>query len=173
MQNPIAAAVAPQKDASVQRSVEFMAARFEKFTAALLGKNLTEVAPYPNASKMDKAAYQAAVARYNAARRLMVLDRQGNRMDSPVIAVAVNSEAIARELAQVAEMAGAQFDSYVAKLTKKVGECDDAQVKGYVWNGSVLTVTKGDRVEQWSTKQIVNTSSLGNLFNQWPTRLLK
>jgi hypothetical protein len=172
-QSPIAAAVAPQKARSVEMSVAFVRGQLERFTASLLGKNLTEVAPFPRGGFMSRKDYKQAESRYYAARRLMVTEAQGNRVHSPVIAVAVNELSVATMLEQAAEMAGGQFDSYVAKLEGKVGACDAATVEGYVWNGSVLTVTKGATVERWSTKQIINTSSLGNPYNQWPTRLIK
>jgi hypothetical protein len=63
------------------------------------------------------------------------------------------------------------FDSYVVKLAGKIGKpVTSAQVVGDLWNGSTLTVQCKDGESQtWRTKCILNTSPLGNLFNQWPT----
>ena len=99
--------------------------------------------------------------------------KASTRYGDPVIVVRCE-EAINRVVAQAREAAGASFDAYVIKMVTKIGGVDSASVAGYhLWNGSVLTVTKGDVVERWHTQQIVNCSSLGTLFNQWPTRLMK
>ena len=73
------------------------------------------------------------------------------------------------------ENAAASFERYVAKLNMKCGEVVAAELSdGFIWNNSVLTVTKPDgEVEKWSTKMILNFSSLGTPFNQWPTRKMK
>ena len=77
-------------------------------------------------------------------------------------------------LKQVALDAAADFDAYVGKLTKKVGDVVSAKVEGALWQGSRLTVTKADgSIERWNTQQIINVSVLGKLFNQWPTRKQK
>lgn len=60
----------------------------------------------------------------------------------------------------------------MAKLIGKIGPVTSATIKGnHVWGHSVLTITNPDAVvEHWKTRQIVNVSKLGKLFNQWPTR---
>lgn len=172
MNNPIERAVAPQKAASVAMAVRAVRSNLDRFTSALLEKNLTEVAPFPH-SGMSKAEYKQARARYELARRVMITHADGNKINSPLWADAVNADAIESILEDTARIAGEQFDAYVAKLTLKVGACDAANVTGDLWVRSLLTVRKGDKVERWSTQQILNVSSLGTLFNQWPTRLLK
>ena len=170
--SPIAQTIAPMKEESVARSVAYVRSQLVKFTDSLIGENLTIAAPFPNA-RMSKAEYRTAKTRYEMARSLLITRREGVYVDSPVYADAVNTAAIERTLEMVAESAGASFDAYVAKLEKKVGAHDSATVVGALWNCSVLTVTKGDKVENWKTQQIINCSSLGTLFNQWPTRLMK
>jgi hypothetical protein len=52
--------------------------------------------------------------------------------------------------------------------------CDSAELNGSrVWEHSILTGRKGDKVENWKTHQIWNVSKLGNEFPQWPMRLMK
>jgi len=70
--------------------------------------------------------------------------------------------------------AAAQYDAFVLKLVGKVGPCISATLDGnHVWGYSILTVTKTNTTERWKTQQIVNTSKLGKLFNQWPSRRMK
>ena len=70
--------------------------------------------------------------------------------------------------------AAAQYDAFIAKLIRKIGDFDSATLTGsHVWGYSILTVTKGAATERWGTRQIVNQSVLGKLFNQWPSRKIK
>lgn len=82
-----------------------------------------------------------------------------------------------RERFLKAEQAGAEFefDSYIVKLTLKITreggtEVVAAEVTGDVWNG-VIRVETDINLQVWSTQCIVNTSVLGNAYNQWPTIL--
>lgn len=94
------------------------------------------------------------------------------RMGEPHIR-RMTDAARARFLAEQGEAMKASFEAYVAKLTKKVGECDAVEYTGALWNRSQLKVRKGDVTEVWMTRVIVNVSSLGKLFNQWPTRKVR
>ena len=170
----IKAAVEPQKQESVNRMVaraaEYAAKQKEKLAA--VGFDLQQLAPYPRAT-IGRRAYQEALSYRNF---LETLTRPTQPVRSPLEPnIRTWDEAkVAKYLDDVAKLAGQQFDAYVAKLTAKVGDVDDAEVTGYVWNGSILRVTKPDgSIERWSTKQIINVSCLGLLFNQWPTRKLK
>lgn len=81
-----------------------------------------------------------------------------------------------RLLAQAEEMTKSDFDSYVAKLSGKIGEpIRSAKLVGHLWQSSVLEVVLAEsgKVQKWSTQMILNVSCLGKLFNQWPTRLTK
>lgn len=83
-------------------------------------------------------------------------------------------EKVERFVADAAKEAELAYTSFIAKLEKKVGECDSATLEGdHVWGHSTLIVVKGEQVERWRTQQIVNVSKLGRPFNQWPTRKLK
>lgn len=168
--SPIAAAIAPQKAESVRRAVEAMARRIDATKAALeaAGMNIDVVAPQPH-GRMSRADYRQAQRRLDFVCRL-VTQPATRRASEPRIALGFNQASIDRLLADVADLAGAEFDAYVGKLEAKVGECDTASIEGWLWNYSILTVRKGDQVERWKTQQIVNVSVLGKLFNQWPTR---
>ena len=70
--------------------------------------------------------------------------------------------------------AAAQYDAFVAKLCKKIGQVAAAELDGnHVWNYSILTVETGIGEEKYKTQMIVNVSKHGKLFNQWPTRKVK
>jgi soluble cytochrome b562 len=72
------------------------------------------------------------------------------------------------------EMASKDFSKFVDKLISKIGDCDSAQNEGdLVWNFSILTVSKQDKIEKWKTQIIMNISKHGKLFNQYPTRKMK
>lgn len=69
--------------------------------------------------------------------------------------------------------------SFAAKLTGKIDGAEDigsAKVAGIsflgnLWTGSTLHVRLDDgRQQVWATQVILNTSCLGKVFNQWPTR---
>lgn len=70
-----------------------------------------------------------------------------------------------------------EFDSYIVKLTLKVTreggtKVVSAEVSGSVWEGTVRVETDVNH-QVWYTQCIVNTSALGNAYNQWPTTLKK
>lgn len=74
------------------------------------------------------------------------------------------------------EMAAQQYESFVYKLVRKIGDHVAAELSDIsgVWTCSILTVTLADGTKQrWKTKRIMNRSVLGKLFFQWPTRLMK
>lgn len=170
--SPIAQAVAALKTPAVEHAAAATERRLVALATDLLGQDLAVVAPFPR-STMSRIAYKEGQARYALARRIMRVERASTRHGSPEPAVAINAAGIAALVQEASELTAAAFDAYVAKLEGKVGECDTATVEGMLWSGSVLTVTKGEKVERWSTQQIVNVSVLGKVFNQWPTRLLK
>lgn len=72
------------------------------------------------------------------------------------------------------------FDTYSNKLAGKIGQpIERATVIGKLWQNSILLAhieagfwneSKRQPFQRWSTKMILNTSCLGKLFNQWPTR---
>ena len=173
--NHIAQAVEPRRTASIERARAAAAKSIEAAYADLEsnGWDLDKAAPGPN-GRMSRVDYKMAQAKHNfyatitianpnAPRRIRMTDPR------PVIA---SDERISIVLARVEREASEQFDAYIGKLTGKIGETTAASINNSpLWNGSVLTVTKPDgTTEQWKTKMIINVSSLGKLFNQWPTR---
>lgn len=177
MTNPIKDAVEPQRAAAVAAAVRQANIWVRNFIAQFpVGTDLDLVAPYPSSSKLGRVEYLQARDKYSRAREF--LSHEVGKFDfvarrTPMVVTGPNEEAVERYLQQVQKDANLSFDAYVAKLTKKVGECDRATVEGHLWAHSILTVTKGTTVERWKTQQIINVSVLGKLFNQWPTRLLK
>jgi hypothetical protein len=145
----------------VQRTTEEIAAA---------GGDLEQVAPRPH-GRMSREEYRAASARRAAV--LSIARRVSpHRPSSPV---AVDPTLVDRLIEQTRDEASASFDGYVAKLAKKVGSIRSASICGStLWHGSTLTVeTDAGDTQRWRTAEIVNVSSLGKLFNQWPTRRLK
>ena len=72
--------------------------------------------------------------------------------------------------------ANEEFNAYLAKLALKNVEkiISVDSLTGNLWNGSLLSVLLENQVVAvWETKCILNVSSLGKLFNQWPTRRIK
>lgn len=136
------------------------------------GMNLDLVAPMPN-SRMSREDYKQAHALYQFVNN--ITERPATRkMHEERIALGFSETGIQTFLDSIKINTSADFDAYVTKLEAKVGDCVTASVEGYLWNQSILTVTKADgSVECWKTQMIINVSSLGKLFNQFPTRKLK
>lgn len=172
--NPIYAAIAPQKDAAVAHAMEFTRERLVEWVKQFpVGSDLKDLAPYPNSFKMGRQEYIKAQARRSLAMRVLTFAERGYMPHAPYIVTGVSEEGIERLCNEAGDEAAASFDAYVAKLTSKVGQCDQAGVEGALWQRSRLSVRKGPVVEQWITQQIVNFSVYGKAFNQWPTRKCK
>jgi hypothetical protein len=173
--HPIAIAVEPQRAAAIAATIKGANELIAKMTAELeaAGWDLAVTAPRPrnNMSRREYMGSQARRARFCLIfSRVPVLGYIPNPVEiyqpSPALTEKFIADAIAR--------ANDDYDSFIAKLIEKVGECDSAELAGdHVWSSSTLTVTKGETVERWKTKRILNVSVLGKLFNQWPTRKMK
>jgi len=171
----IKAAVEPMRSAAVEFAVQCAEATVEKLIASSpVGVDFNELFPRPN-SHMNRRDYISRREERGFASRF--LDREhSTKLHAPEPITGVNEQGVARYLDEVRVAANADFDAYVAKLSKKVGDIVSATVYGRaLWNGSTLTVKRANAAgglssEQWVTRQIVNVSSLGRLFNQWPTR---
>lgn len=172
--SPVAQAINPSREAAVDRAVIRAKQFVETIRAELIAADmdLDRVAPFPN-NKMSREDYIAAKTRYEVVNRFVTQPATRRRSD-PRIAIGFNDDGIDHFIGMVATDASADFDAYVAKLEAKVGDCVAATVDGNLWNESILTVTTADgAVERWKTQMIINVSSLGKLFNQFPTRKLK
>jgi len=165
--HPITAAVLPQKQDAFARAEQDARALAGKYLAKMEehGMDLDTAFPRGNAT-MD--------ARHNLATRLTTYTAATRRWGEPNIR-AHKPENVEAFVAEMIKGAGDQYDLFVMKIVNKIGEVVDASLTGsHVWGYSTLTVTKADgSVERWTTMQIVNTSKLGTLFNQWPTRKAK
>lgn len=171
--NPIYAAIAPQRDAAIARSVEFTRMRLDRFIAEFpVGGDFKALLPRDDSFRNGRAFHQTQMARRNLALRVLKIEF-GHWPEYTQTVRGRNEAGIERILEEAELEAAASFDAYVAKLTEKVGECDAAVVEGPLWFESILTVNKGGAIQRWKTQQILNFSVYGKAFNQWPTRRLK
>jgi hypothetical protein len=165
--NPIAAAVEPQRAAAIAATMKGAADLVATMTAEMeaAGMNMEAVAPRPR-NNMSARGWKAAET--TRARYTLIFSVGAG--DIATLDAAKVEKFTAAALAR----ANDDYDAFIAKLVEKVGACDSAVLSGdHVWSKSSLTVTKGETVEVWTTKRILNVSVNGNLFNQWPTRKAK
>ena len=169
----ILAAVEPLRADAIARAeqrVRNWVARIEAELDAV-GNDLQVYAPYPRGTDPD---YKQKLARRKAVEAIVAHAGVSRRISDPEI-VSISAEKVERFVRDARENASASFDAYAAKLAGKVGEIRSASICGAsLWDGSLLTVeTEAGATQRWHTQQIINVSSLGKVFNQWPTRLRK
>ena len=172
--NTIEQAVNPLKQASIdaaeQNALQFLAAVKSKLEAAGWDIDLVAVAP---SIRMNRAQYVAAKTYRDVVRSFVTSANCSRRRSEPNIVI-WSDEYAAKFVESTKQDAAFQYEAYVCKLVKKVGDAIKAEmvfVQG-LWNNSILVVTKADGTEKWNTKCIVNRSVYGKLFNQFPTRKL-
>ncbi len=177
MKTHVENAVAPLKEDAQKRAEEYangIIAHIEKELAAA-GWDVQKAAPFPNSMKCNRAEYVSQKAKHNLYRSV-TSSRPGQyhlTMTSPCL-VDMDTTRVAKFIAEARENAAAQYTAFVAKLVKKIGEHATAELTGnHVWGYSILTVTTPAGVRKWKTQTIINTSKLGKVFNQYPTRLVK
>lgn len=172
--HPVAAALAPQKQAAQDRAAQFAAEHYDRMNEALLaaGGDLEVCAPYPK-SNVGKVEYMMCLAVRKVYEMYFKGVGPGSRSPRDPNPYVADEAWKAKWVAEARETCGAAFDAYVAKLVGKVGPCDAAEYQGNLWSRSTITVRKGAEVEVWHTQQIINVSSLGKIYNQWPTRKAK
>lgn len=170
----VKAAIAPLKAAAMDHAEEQAVAYVERIALQFVGQDLNVVAPRPT-SKMSRVEYRRLQARRSAILQVLRGVSSPSCMPGQPIMLTRDPAHEAAFIRNERVAAGVSFDAYVAKLEGKVGQgVTGASVEGrYLWQGSTLTVLKGDVTERWHTQQIINYSVLGNAYNQWPTRLLK
>jgi hypothetical protein len=176
--NPIEKAVLPLKKDAIARAKETAEQEIERIRADLeeAGGDINKAAPYPKYSDHGMA-HAAKRLRHNDFHAVTVSHpdhRPSYRPDDPYI-VMIDEPKVIRFIEQRMEWAAADYDAFVIKLVKKIGEAKKAKLHGnHVWGYSTLIVTMPDgEVQAWKTQQIVNRSKLGKPFNQWPTRQMK
>lgn len=175
MTNLIATAVEPLKQASIDAAVQATKEMVARFAKKLEEANwdLKVAFPCPNGF-VSRSTYMSQKAAHNFASSLVRAVQPSYRINEPMI-VRMCEERISNVIDNAAKDAAFQYEAYVAKLVKKVGDCDAAKLgfNGGLWFDSDLVVTKGDAKEVWNTKCITNRSCLGKVFNQFPTRKRK
>ncbi len=174
----ISAQLDPHKAECIERAEQAFLGYIENVIkpALVAGEfNINNIAPRPNGMRDSRASYlQKQRYRAEIASLTERVPSESMSVCAPEI-VKLSDERIARRVQQTRDAMAADFDSYVNKLSTKIGEgIVSAEITGRLWDYSTLTVTKNDgSVERWRTQQIINVSCLGKLFNQWPTRRSK
>lgn len=176
MTQSIKEAVLPLKQAAEDRARAAITSLIDTTLAnfAEAGNDLNVFAPYPN-SGIGRKEYMIRLQRRKFVESITSAVKPSYRKNEPHIRVP-STEGCERAINDTIEAATAAYDAYVSKLESKIGAVVDANLYTAidVWYDSRLQVVKPDGgKETWSTKCILNTSSLGKVFNQWPTRLLK
>lgn len=179
--HPITVAIEPLRQISVdnaeRKALAIIAQAHKELEAG--GYDLKTVAPRLLPFNVSKEQYEQSIAKHSLYSRLT--DRKHSADDinmgfSSSIRIP-SKEAETKFIEQTKEAASFEFDKYVAKMISKIGDVDSAELthsfENNIWGYSVLTVVIAGATQRWHTQQIVNTSKLGKLFNQWPTRLMK
>ena len=100
-----------------------------------------------------------------------LLDRQGLRSFKAIRALPAKFCPVLLEKAAEA-YAVETVDAIVCKVLSKVGELEDAELKDVFAGRFVLTGKRGDRSVVIRQTRILNVSSKGKLFHQWPSRIM-
>jgi hypothetical protein len=176
MENPIEVAVAPLKNDAIERAEKEAKDIVEKVRSSLeaVGNDLELAAPYPKSWGADRNTYIMQLSKYKLFCSL-VKHRARSRSRNEPDFVDIDTTLVEKFVERTKQDAAFQYDAFVAKLQRKIGEVKDATLTGnHVWGHSILTVTLPDDSKQrWKTHMIVNRSKLGTLFNQWPSRKVK
>lgn len=176
--HPIAKAVEPQRLQAVANA-EASAKKIVLEKAGSLRKadgDLEIACPPPSFNDSD-IEYSSKRFQRRLFERLVITDpnRRNNYVPKRTYYVVIDPNKCGRFIEEARENANEQYDKFIQKLIRKVGEVREATCQGsHVWGHSILTVTKTDgSVERWKTRMIVNVSKNGKFFNQFPTRKIK
>lgn len=180
---PVGVTVAPLRDYAMDTAEARAKEAVVKIEAALAAAdwNIEAVAPYPGHHEtkgMSEFERNSLKARYQMFHSVVRGDasRPYSSMPGRPYFVVMAADRIATFVKASRDMAAAQYDMFVLKLVRKIGEHATASLEGnHVWGESFLTVTfAGDKpAEVWKTQQIWNVSKLGKDFPQWPSRKVK
>lgn len=174
--NPIEKVVLPLKKDAMNRAEQFAKETIESVRERLaaVDNDLHIAAPYPSSS-IARHQWEAAYRRYKLFSSLT--EWRPNQIVRPngTCYADVSEKLSAKFINDAREDAALKYDLYVAKLNKKIGPVQDARLEGnHVWSFSFLYVTTvANNKECWKTQTIINTSKLGKVFNQFPTRKVK
>jgi hypothetical protein len=174
--NLIEAAVLPLKVDAMQRAEEYAREIISKTTQELeaAGFDLEVAAPFPSSYGYNRFEYEKKHAEYFLFQKLTTWRKSSYSNHEPHLAD-MDLARCEKFVKEARENAAAQYDAYVAKLNKKIGEVTLAVLEGnHVWSYSILRVatTAGEK-QSWKTTMIVNQSKYGKVFNQFPTRRIK
>jgi hypothetical protein len=174
--NLIANAVAPLKQQAVDSAVLFATEQVERMLKKLelAGWDADTVNPPVRTGYGSRETYMRYQNIRNFISHITKSVTVGRSPRDPDMRVK-DEVGIARYLEQTAKDAGLDFEAFVYKLNKKVGEVVSANLASdNVWYDSYLVVEKADQVKEiWNTQIITNYSKYGKAFNQFPTRLVK
>lgn len=141
-----------------------IAARFESFVRNIFARMVEDLGP---SLKGIHNSYRW-VRTFNGTVRPFIR-HQGEsgtaRIDSPYI---LNEDALKAGAAEYAEQV---VESWAGKITAKMGELDNAEVRSMGDCSFNITGTKQSKSVQIEQTMIVNMSSKGTLFNQFPARI--
>ena len=138
-----------------------------------------KVAPLGDGTESGRV-HERLAQRYYQVNRLVIRDESKPRSilpDAPQY-VKVCPTKVQKYIEQAGKDAALQYDAFVDKLSDKVtskGIVTKVELRGnHVWNYSYLIVDyAGGAQLYWKTQMIINTSKLGKVFNQFPTRRVK
>jgi len=175
--NPIEEAVRPLKADAMDRAEKYARAVIADVAAQLKAadNDLEKCAPYPSSIGCgSRAEYMSKLAKYTLFRNLTTSRVSCRNMHDPNFAD-MNSNYKAKFIKEAREDAALQYEAYVIKLIKKIGQTTSATLEGnHVWAHSILRVVNvTGETQNWKTKMIINQSKLGKVFNQFPTRKVK
>ena len=174
--NAIALAVAPLKQQAVDSAVSFAQEQINCMLKRLeeAGWDANVVNPPLRTGYYNREQYMRHQNTSNFITFITKCAQVSRRLNQPDIRV-VYQEGINEYLANTARDAGADFEAYIHKLNKKIGDVTSAELgSDNVWYDSYLIVIKPDGEKQvWNTQIITNYSKYGKAFNQYPTRHVK
>ena len=176
MAQSIKEAVLPLKQAAEDRARTAITTLIDKTLSdfAAVGNDLNVFAPYPKTG-IGRKEYIIRLERRRFVESITASVKSSIKHNEPYIRLP-SAEGRERAIKNCIEAATAAYDAYVSKLEGKIGAVTEVNLMTHkdVWYDSKLAVVKLDgSTETWSTKCILNTSSLGKVFNQWPTRIAK
>lgn len=177
-QEPVGAALHTQKTEAIKAAAIDAATTIGSIQLRLeqAGWDINAVAPH--AGSVWDHDYREKRARRNFVESLTADVKDGYHRyakGEPRI-VRMSDEGIERFIRHAEEDAALQYDAFICKMVRKIGEgAVDAEIEGnHIWSWSILVVTLADgTTERWKTQQIWNTSIHGLRFPQWPSRKLK
>lgn len=177
---PVGAALNPRKADAIECAAQEAQKRINRIYADLMAHDwdIRACAPYPDSLRVSREKYLSMRDKHNLYSALTQSDKSrapAIRRNDPDYRTGSPSGA-ERYINNAKQDAAFQYDAFICKMVLKIGEgAHAASIEGnHIWGNSILTVEMLDGTDQiWHTQQIWNTSSLGKVFPQWPSRLQK